>query len=159
MERIVKLNVMVPVEDEERVRLALGRAGAGRIGRYDYCSFVVKGVGHYRPLPGAKPYAGEEGKIANAEEVQVQTVCYEKDLPRVLGALREAHPYEEIAYDIIPLLNHEYSEHLVRREEAAGWKEAGESEGGAGGSSEGRENGEPGRGGKAGAQGTPERRR
>jgi len=112
MQKIVKLIIYVPEKDEERVRLALGKAGAGKIGNYDYCSFVTKGVGHSRPLEGTNPHIGKEGEIANIEEVQIQTVCYEKDLNVILPVLREVHPYEEVAYDIIPLLNHEYT-HLV----------------------------------------------
>ena len=112
MDRVVKLVVNVPAKDEERVRSALGEAGAGKIGNYDFCSFVVRGTGHFRPLPGTDPHIGKQGEIASVDEVQVQTVCYERDLPKVLAAMRAAHPYEEIAYDIVPLLNHEYA-HLV----------------------------------------------
>jgi hypothetical protein len=109
---IVKLVVGVPAKDEERLRLALGRAGAGKIGNYDYCSFVAKGTGHFRPLAGTKPHVGAHGRIADVDEVQIQTVCYERDLPKILKAMREAHPYEEVAYDIVPLLNEKYA-HLV----------------------------------------------
>jgi hypothetical protein len=115
MAKTVKLVVYVPAEAEERVRLALGRAGAGKIGKYDYCSFVSKGTGHYRPLKGTKPYKGRAGNIEDADECRVETVCYEKELPRILRAMREAHPYEEIAYDIIPLLNDRYAKHVPKR--------------------------------------------
>lgn len=108
-DKIVKLFVSVPVQDEERVRMALGGAGAGKIGNYSHCTLVVKGTGHFFPLEGAHPHIGKIGEIADVEEVQIQTACYEKDLPKVLKAMREAHPYEEIAYDIIPLLNHKYA--------------------------------------------------
>ena len=116
MEPIVKLIIGVPKENEEELRLALGEAGAGKIGNYDYCSFVTPGVGHFRPLKGTKPHIGEEGKIEDVEEVQIQTVCYEKDLPAILKAMRAAHPYEEIAYDIIPLLNHRYDKHVGKKQ-------------------------------------------
>ncbi|RME31841.1 hypothetical protein D6789_01410 [Candidatus Woesearchaeota archaeon] len=124
MEQIVKLIVAVPEAHEEKVRLALGKAGAGRIGNYDYCSFVYKGVGHYRPLEGTKPFIGEHGAIADVAEVHIATVCFVSDLPRVLAAMREAHPYEEIAYDIIPLRNHEFA-HLVPRKNNNGKKHNG----------------------------------
>lgn len=120
MERIVKLVVFVPVEAEEKVRLALGKVGAGKIGNYDYCAFVSQGTGHYRPLAGTKPYKGTTGKIADADECKVETVCYERELPKVLAAMRAAHPYEEIAYDLIPLMNHEYERYVGRK---AGSKE------------------------------------
>jgi hypothetical protein len=112
MEPIVKLVIFVPVEHEEKLRLAVGEAGAGKIGKYDFCSFVTKGTGHYRPLQGSTPFQGEEGGIENAEEYKIETVCYEKDLPKILKAMREAHPYEEIAYDIFPLLNQEYDKYV-----------------------------------------------
>ncbi len=107
---IMKLIVYVPDEHEERVRLALGEAGAGKVGNYDFCSFVVKGTGHFRPLAGTNPYKGEEGRIEEVEECRIETVCYEKDLPKVLKAMREAHPYEEVAYDVLPLLNNTYTD-------------------------------------------------
>jgi hypothetical protein len=115
MRKIVKLVVYVPAEAEERVRLALGSAGAGKLGRYDYCSFVSRGAGHYRPCEGTRPYKGERGKIEEAAECRVETVCHERDLPKILKAMRKAHPYEEIAYDIIPLLNDRYSTYVPTR--------------------------------------------
>lgn len=126
MERIVKLIVYVPVEHEEKVRLALGEAGAGRIGDYDFCSFVTAGTGHYRPLPGTKPYKGEEGVIETAEECRIETACHEEELPRVLKAMRAAHPYEEIAYDLIPLLNHEHAHLAGKRKSREAEKGTGE---------------------------------
>ncbi len=125
MDRIVKLVVGVPAKDEEALRLALGQAGAGKMGKYDCCSFVVRGTGHFRPLPGSNPHIGKEGEIASVDEVQIQTVCYEKDLPKVLAAMRAAHPYEEIAYDIIPLLNNEHDKFVGKKGLADGKKEEG----------------------------------
>jgi hypothetical protein len=106
MEEAVKLVVFVPVEAEQVVRLALGKAGAGRIGDYDFCSFVTRGTGHFRPLPGSSPSIGEQGEIEAVPECRIETVCSKEKLPVVLQAMRQTHPYEEIAYDIIPLLNH-----------------------------------------------------
>ena len=108
MTRLLKLVVYVPVEHEEAVRLALGEAGAGAIGKYDYCAFVTRGTGHYRPGKGTKPYRGETGKIEAADECRIETVCDEEHLSEVLSAMERAHPYEEVAYDIFPLLNHEF---------------------------------------------------
>jgi hypothetical protein len=110
--KLVKLVVYVPPEAEEKVRLALGAAGAGKVGKYDYCAFVSKGTGHYRPLAGTTPYQGEEGRIETVDEYRLETVCTEKALPAVLQALREAHPYEEIAFDLVPLLNDAYAKHV-----------------------------------------------
>jgi hypothetical protein len=115
MAKIIKLVVYVPSEDEEEVRLALGKAGAGRIGNYDYCSFISEGTGHYRPLKGTKPYKGKIGEIEDADEYRIETVCYECDLPKILQAMRKAHPYEEVAYDIVPLLNDRYSRYVPKK--------------------------------------------
>jgi hypothetical protein len=112
---LVKLIVYVPPESEEKVRLALGAAGAGHIGKYDYCAFVTKGVGHYRPLAGTKPYKGIIGTIEAADELKIETVCEEKNLPKILTAMRRAHPYEEIAYDIVPLRNDEFGTLVEKR--------------------------------------------
>jgi len=126
--KIVKLIVSVPVEAEEKVRLALGKTGAGKIGNYSHCSFVVEGKGHFLPLEGTKPHIGTQGEIASVEEAQIQTVCYEKDLPKVLAAMRAAHPYEEIAYDIVPLLNHEYDKYVGKCKNESGMMEDGKEE-------------------------------
>ncbi len=115
MDPVVKILVSVPKQDEEKVRLALGKAGAGKIGNYSYCSYVTAGTGHFLPLEGTNPHIGKQGEIADVDEVQIQTVCYKKDLPVVLKAMRDAHPYEEIAYDIIPLLNHEYDTYVGKK--------------------------------------------
>lgn len=117
MAKVVKLVVYVPAGSEEDVRLALGRAGAGKAGKYDFCSFVSDGVGHYRPLKGAQPYKGRVGEIEDADECRIETVCYETELPKILKAMRKAHPYEEVAYDIVPLLNGRYAKHVPKREQ------------------------------------------
>jgi hypothetical protein len=109
---LIKLVVFVPHEAEERVRLALGEAGAGRIGDYDCCAFVTPGTGYYRPLQGSDPYRGTHGEIETAPELRLEVLCDASTLPAVLEAMRQAHPYEEIAYDLIPLVNHRYA-HLV----------------------------------------------
>lgn len=106
--KLVKLVVYIPAEAFEKVRLALGRAGAGKIGNYDFCGFATRGTGYYRPLEGSNPYKGEQGRIAAADEYRFETICDENNLPGVLRALRESHPYEEIAYDLFPLLNDQY---------------------------------------------------
>ena len=79
---------------------ALGNAGAGRVGNYSHCSFSVRGTGRFTPLTGATPHIGSVGTPEQVEEEQVQVDVDEADLEQVLAALRAAHPYEEIGYDI-----------------------------------------------------------
>lgn len=105
MEKVFKLIVGVPVEHADAVRKAIGDAGAGKIGNYDYCSFSVQGIGRFRPLEGSNPSMGEIGQITEVEEAQITTVCEESLLTGVLEALKKAHPYETPAVDVFPLDN------------------------------------------------------
>jgi hypothetical protein len=98
-----KIVVFVPEPDGEAVRMAMGEAGAGRIGNYDYCSFTTKGLGRFRPLDGAKPAIGEVGQLEDVVEERIETVCSEQRLKDVLAAIRRVHPYEEPAIDVYPL--------------------------------------------------------
>ena len=101
---VVKLVVYVPESHANIVRNAMGKAGAGKIGNYGYSSFSCKGVGRFLPLKGAKPAIGKVGKLEEVVEERVETVCYKKDLNKVIKAINKVHPYEEIAMDIYPLI-------------------------------------------------------
>jgi len=98
-----KIVVYVPEADGAAVRGAMGEAGAGRIGNYDYCSFTVKGLGRFRPLAGANPAIGAVGQLETVEEERIETVCAEARLKAVIKAIRAAHPYEEPAIDVYPI--------------------------------------------------------
>ena len=100
-----KVIVNVPVEGADRLRAALGKAGAGKIGTYDFTSFSTRGLGRFRPLKGAHPTIGTVGKLEEVEEEQIETVVLEQDLRTVLTAIRKAHPYEEPVIDVIELAN------------------------------------------------------
>jgi len=99
-----KVVVFVPDEAVEAVRAAMCRAG-GFIGAYSDCSFRARGVGTFKPLPGAHPYIGEEGKLEQTDEWRLETMASESALPKVIESMIRAHPYEEVAYDIYPLRN------------------------------------------------------
>ena len=98
-----KIVVYVPEAGAEAVRNAMGEAGAGRIGNYDYCSFTAKGIGRFRPLAGANPAIGAVGRLETVEEQRIETVCAEDRLKAVIKAIRAAHPYEEPAIDVYPI--------------------------------------------------------
>ena len=98
-----KIVVFVPEADGARVRMAMGEAGAGRIGNYDHCSFTTRGVGRFRPLAGANPAVGAVGGFEEVVEERIETLCAEERLRDVLSAIRRAHPYEEPAIDVYPL--------------------------------------------------------
>lgn len=99
-----KLVVFVPHSALEQVRDALFEAGAGRIGAYERCSWYADGTGTFRPLAGSTPTIGELGREEYVPEYRLETVFPEEAQPQVVSALRLAHPYEEPAFDIYPLL-------------------------------------------------------
>lgn len=101
----VKIVVFAPVEAADELRRVLAESGCGKMGNYEACSFSLRGVGRFRPLDGADPAIGEVGKLEEVEEERIETICKAADLERVLTAVKEAHPYEEPAYDVLPLLN------------------------------------------------------
>jgi dinuclear metal center YbgI/SA1388 family protein len=98
-----KLVVFVPVGDAERVRDAITAAGAGAIGDYDSATFTTVGEGRFRPLPGADPAIGSVGELETVEEVRVESVLDRRLRNQVVTAMLAAHPYEEPAYDVVPL--------------------------------------------------------
>ncbi|OQY68207.1 hypothetical protein B6D29_01100 [Microgenomates bacterium UTCPR1] len=101
---LVKLVVYVPETHADIVREAMGKAGAGVIGNYQFCSFSVKGVGRYLPVAGAKPAIGKVGKLEEVAEERIEVTCERKDLKKIITAVKKVHPYEEVAYDVYPLL-------------------------------------------------------
>jgi len=100
-----KLAVFVPDSHLEQVRRALGDAGAGWIGKYSHCSFAAPGRGQFLPRQGTRPWSGRPGELAEVSEHKLETIVQRSRLPSVLAAMLAVHPYEEAAYDIIPLEN------------------------------------------------------
>jgi dinuclear metal center YbgI/SA1388 family protein len=98
-----KLVVFVPVADADKVRDAITAAGAGRLGDYDSCTFTTSGEGRFRPLPGANPTIGAVGDLETVEEVRIEAILDRRLRGRVVAAMLGAHPYEEPAYDVVPL--------------------------------------------------------
>jgi hypothetical protein len=99
-----KLVVFVPREALESVRDALFAAGAGRIGNYERCSWYTAGTGTFRGGEGSDPSIGERGREERVSELRLETVYPEDRHDEVIAALRGAHPYEEPAFDVYPLL-------------------------------------------------------
>ncbi len=98
-----KLVTYIPVDHYERVRDALYLAGCGHLGQYDCCGFGTSGVGNYRPLKGASPFIGAVGELEEVEEIRLETLVVAGMESVAIRALKEAHPYEMVAYDLIPL--------------------------------------------------------
>ncbi len=103
--RLLKLVVFVPPSHAEKLRDAIFKAGAGHIGNYDRCSYNLSGEGTYRAGEGTDPYAGEAGKDHKEQEIRIETVMPENAVSRVVKAMTESHPYEEVAYDIYRIEN------------------------------------------------------
>ena len=103
----VKIIVTIPIENVEEVRNAICEAGAGIIGNYTHCSMFTKCIGTFKPNDKANPYIGENNKMEFVEEEKLEVVCDVIKVKSVISKLREVHPYEEPAIDIIPLLDEE----------------------------------------------------
>ncbi len=101
----LKLVVFVPVGHEDAVADALFSAGSGQIGAYDQCSFRVRGEGTFRPGSASQPYIGTVGEREQTEEVRLETILPKRKLLRALEKMQKIHPYEEVAYDLLPLQN------------------------------------------------------
>ena len=95
-----KMAFFVPVEYTEKVKEAVFATGAGRIGDYEACCFQTYGTGQFRPLAGADPHLGQVGQLENVEEMKVELVCQDNLIQAAIRALKKAHPYEEVAYDV-----------------------------------------------------------
>lgn len=102
-EALVKVTVFVPESHAEAVREAMAEAGAGRIGDYEACAFALSGTGFFRPTEAADPYQGEAGRLERAPELRLEAEVPRWLLGAVQRAVREAHPYEEVAMDVVPL--------------------------------------------------------
>ncbi|HEY0964986.1 MAG TPA: hypothetical protein VGE13_00720 [Candidatus Saccharimonadales bacterium] len=107
MTQKVKISTFVPIASADTVRDALGKAGAGNIGEYSFCSFSVVGKGRFMPSDKANPHIGERGILETVDEERIEVVCDRADARKVIAAMKEAHPYEEVAFDIVSLLNEE----------------------------------------------------
>lgn len=104
----VKIFVTIPLEDVEKVRNAVCESGAGIIGNYSYCTSSTKSIGTFKPNDDANPYIGENNKLEFVEEEKLEFVCDISNVKNVVSKLREVHPYEEPAIDIVPLIDESF---------------------------------------------------
>lgn len=110
---LVKLVVFVPVDHLEKMRIALFPFIAP-LGKYRDCSFAASGVGTFTPLEGAEPFSGTAGLLATVHEERLELLIERSHVSRVVKVLLAAHPYEEPAFDLYPLLNEGKTEGLGR---------------------------------------------
>ena len=100
-----KLFTFAPVDKAEQVRDAIFKAGGGNIGNYNECSFNAEGIGTFKGQEGADPYVGEVGKQHHEREIKIEVIFPAWLENNIVTALKAAHPYEEVAYDVISLAN------------------------------------------------------
>jgi dinuclear metal center YbgI/SA1388 family protein len=100
-----KLFCFVPVDHLEAVRSAIFAAGAGQIGRYSECGFSVDGAGTFLAAEGTQPFVGQRGSRHTEKEAKLEVVLPAHLSAKVVKAMIGAHPYEEVAYDLVSLAN------------------------------------------------------
>lgn len=100
-----KLFTFAPVDKAEQVRNAIFTAGGGHIGNYSECSFNAEGIGTFKGGEGTNPYVGEAGKLHQEKEIKIEVIIPAYLESRVVAAMKAAHPYEEVAYEIVSLSN------------------------------------------------------
>lgn len=113
-EKLYKVVVYVPHSHANEVRDAMSNAGAGHIGNYSHCTFQTEGQGTFKPLEGTNPYIGQVDQVEYVEELKIESIVQESMLESVVKLMVQAHPYEEVAYDIFPLMNEGESVSLGR---------------------------------------------
>jgi len=104
-DQLRKLVFFVTVEHAQAVREKIFEAGAGHIGNYDQCSFNARGEGTFRGSDETNPFVGEKGKMHTEEELRVETIFPKHLEKKIIKELLNAHPYDEVAYDVYPLTN------------------------------------------------------
>jgi hypothetical protein len=101
----VKIVLFVPETHTDIVREVMGKAGAGVLGNYTYCTFSTKGIGRFKPEQGSTPHIGKVGKLEEVDEERIEVTCSRERLEEVMKEIKKVHPYDEIAYDVYALEN------------------------------------------------------
>jgi hypothetical protein len=101
-----KIIYFVPEEYKEKTKNALFAVGAGRYKNYECCSFESRGTGQFRPIKNANPYIGKQNTLTKITEYKVEMICPDIHLKKCIKTLKETHPYEEVALDVIKLKNY-----------------------------------------------------
>ena len=100
-----KLTVYCPSENTQKVRENLFENGAGNISDYSNCSFNTEGKGTYLPGETTNPTFGEKGKTNFMDETKIEVIVMNQEIRRIVAEVNKVHPYEEVAYEVIPMSN------------------------------------------------------
>lgn len=101
----VKIIVFVPITHTKKVLDAIGKSEEGIIGNYSFCSFSSQGIGRFKPNDRANPFIGKSGKLEEVKEDRIEFICPKERAKSIIKSMKESHPYEEVAFDIYPLLD------------------------------------------------------
>ncbi|MEZ4936555.1 MAG: Nif3-like dinuclear metal center hexameric protein [Crocinitomicaceae bacterium] len=104
-DNLLKLVVYVPEKNAQEMRDALFQAGAGNIGNYSECSYNISGEGTFKGNDASNPALGNKGERHTEKETRIEVILSKHQQHLVLAAMLNSHPYEEVAYDLIPLIN------------------------------------------------------
>jgi len=99
------LNFYVPKSHLEAVKEAIFAKGAGEFGDYKNCCWQTQGQGQFLPTQGSHPYTGERHELSTVSEFKVEMIIKDDSIKEVIMALKQAHPYEEVAYQVIPVVD------------------------------------------------------
>lgn len=103
MQKLVKIYVTCPTEFTNELIEIMSNAGAGNVGNYTHCSFVTKGVGSSKPKQGSRQFYGEVDRLNTETEDKIEMVCEQKDLEKVISAIKASHPYETPTIDVVQI--------------------------------------------------------
>jgi hypothetical protein len=98
-----KLNFYVPQESKEEVKEALFAIGVGMFDNYECCAWETKGMGQFKPIGNANPHIGKLNELEVLEEYKVELICHDHLIQQAVKVLKEAHPYEEVAYEVFKM--------------------------------------------------------
>ena len=98
-----KIVYFVPTENKESTKEALFQIGVGKYNNYECCCFETLGVGQFKPINNATPHLGTINKIEQVEEYRIEMICEDYLIKDAIQTLKNIHPYEEVAYDVLKL--------------------------------------------------------
>lgn len=98
-----KLNYFVPLDAKEKTKQALFDIGVGKYENYEDCCFETLGNGQFRPIDSANPHIGKLNEVEVLEEYKIEMICKDTLIKQAIQVLKEAHPYEEVAYEVFKL--------------------------------------------------------
>ncbi len=103
MDKMYQISVYIPEHSLEKVKNAMFKAGAGILGNYEMCSWQTRGSGQFKPIALANPAIGKLNNLTTLVEYKLELLCRKNSLKNTISAMKNAHPYEEVAYAVLEL--------------------------------------------------------